>query len=232
MNHQDALREMSVERYLLGELTGEPRDLFEEHLFDCQECTADLTSGVTLLRGVRDELASSPTRSLAKSPARRTSGRFEWLLNPAWLVPALAACLLFLLFQTFVVVPGMRRQLAQVETPSVLHDLVLAGGAARGDKTLKIVAQEHGFFLLSVDIPTSTAHSSYRCSLYAPSGALVWRGDISSEQAKDTVQIHVPAAVTEAGGNRLLIQGVRQDDPSGAKLDDLVTHRFFLELQK
>src|SRR3954462_2654256 len=66
MNHQDALREMSVERYLLGELTGESRDIFEEHLFDCQQCTADLKSGVTLLEGARTELATpSPARASA-----------------------------------------------------------------------------------------------------------------------------------------------------------------------
>ena len=42
MDHRDALREMAVEKYLLGELTGESRDIFENHLFDCEQCAADL----------------------------------------------------------------------------------------------------------------------------------------------------------------------------------------------
>ncbi len=229
MDHGDALREMSVERYLLGELTGESRDLFEEHMFECDLCALDVKSGVTLLEGVRAEevpgLVSNPTR-------RKVAHRFQWLLSPAWMVPALAACLMLIMYQTFVVVPGMRRQVAQVETPAVLNNLVLAGGVARGAKTLRIMAPENGSFLLSVDIPALAMYSSYRCALYSPLGVLVWHGDVSSEQAKDTVQIHVPAAITRAGENTLRIQGIRQNDASGAKLVDLATHTFVLELHK
>jgi hypothetical protein len=230
MNHQDALREMSVERYLLGELTGERREVFEEHLFDCEQCAADLKAGVDLLEGARTELAH-PDR-LATAVRQRPPSRLNWLLSPAWLAPALAACLLVVVYQTFFVIPEIRRQLAQANVPAVLNNLVLAGGTARGGGLLRVVAPENGSFLLSVDIPSSSIYSGYLCSLYSPAGALVWHVRISPQQANDTVQIRVPLASTQAGENTLLIQGERPSEPSGVTLDDLSRHRFILEIQK
>jgi hypothetical protein len=224
MNHQDALREMSAERYLLGELTGEPRELFEDHLFDCPLCAADVTSGVTFLQGARAEL-SAPAK--AKAPSR-----VQRLLSPMWLAPALAASLLAVVYQSAFVEPALKQQLAQADSPAIVSNLVLTGGATRGGSALHVSAPAHGSFLLSVDIPAQSTYSAYVCSLYSPSGALVWHGSVTPQQANDTVLIRVPAAVTSAGENALLVQGVRQGDASGAKLDDLARHTFLLELSK
>lgn len=230
MNHKDAVREMSVERYLLGELTGERREVFEEHLFDCEQCAADLKAGVALLEGARTELAR-PDR-LATPVRQRPLSRLSWLLSPAWLAPALAACLLAVMYQMFFVIPGMKRQLAQANVPAVLSNLVLAGGTARGGGPLRVAAPENGSFLLSVDIPSSSIYSGYVCSLYSPAGTRVWLVRVSPQQANDTVQIRVPVASTQAGENTFLIQGERQNEASGAKLEDLSRHRFILEIQK
>ena len=110
MNHEDAIREMAVEKYLLGELSGDSRNVFEEHLFACQVCTADLDSGVTLLEGMRRELAVSLREGTANG---RTSFLPAWL-SPVWLLPALAACLVLIVYQSTVTLPGMRKQLAEV----------------------------------------------------------------------------------------------------------------------
>ncbi len=223
MDHQDALREMSAERYLLGELTGEPRASFEEHLFGCAECAADVTSGVTFLQGARAELAR---------PVKAAPSRVRQLLSPAWLVPALAASLLAVAYQSAVIEPALRQQLAQADSPAILNNLVLTGGAVRGDSEPHVSAPAHGGFLLSVDIPAQSTYSAYLCTLYSPSGAQVWHGSVTPQQANDTVLIRVPAAVTSAGENTLLVQGVRQLSPSGDKLVDLARHKFKLELSK
>ncbi len=54
MNHQDALQEMAVERYLLGELSGAALDRFEEHLFECPQCATDVRAGATFIDAARD----------------------------------------------------------------------------------------------------------------------------------------------------------------------------------
>jgi len=226
MKHEDTLREMSVERYLLGELTGDSRNSFEEHLFECTECASEVKAGVTLLEGARLELAA--IRREATTPQKAPS-LFGWLLSPVWLAPALAACLALVIYQSAFVVPGMRKQLAESKAPAVLNTLVLTGGAARGETSPRVSAPADGFFLLSVDIPSVAEYSSYVCTLYSPSGKPVWSGKVTLEQAKDAVQIQVPSAVTQAGENTLLVQGVRQGGP-GAKMDILTTNKFTLNI--
>ena len=148
MNHEDAIRDMAVEKYLLGELTGNSRNVFEEHLFECQVCSTDLKSGVTLLEGTRRELAASLREGTANG---RTSFFPAWL-SPVWMLPALAACLAMLVYQSAVVVPDMRKQVAEANAPAVLNTLVLAGGQARGAELQKVTAPKEGSFLLAVDI--------------------------------------------------------------------------------
>jgi len=225
MKHEDTLREMSVERYLLGELTGDSRNTFEEHLFECTECASEVKAGVALLEGARLELAAN--RREATTP--RKASLFGWLLSPVLLAPALAACLALVIYQSAFVVPGIRKQLAESKAPAVLNTLVLTGGAARGESLPRISAPADGFFLLSVDIPSVAEYSSYVCTLYSPSGKPVWSGEVTPDQAKDAVQIQVPSAVTQAGENTLLVQGVRQGG-SGANMDILTTDKFTLNI--
>src|SRR6266404_851366 len=42
MNHDDAIKSLAAERYILDDLDPAERDAFEEHFFDCTECTADV----------------------------------------------------------------------------------------------------------------------------------------------------------------------------------------------
>jgi len=225
MKHEDAIREMAVEKYLLGELTGDSRNAFEEHLFECQLCAADLTSGVTLLEGTRRELAASLREGTA--PAKR-SFLPTWL-NPVWMLPALVACLLLLVYQSVVVVPGMRKQLAETHAPAILNTLVLADGQARGAELPKVTAPKGGSFLLAVDIPASTDYVSYLCALYSPDGRKVWSGNVTSEQARDAVQIKIPSSITKPGENTLVVNGVRPGGPN-AKMDILATDKFLVEI--
>jgi Putative zinc-finger len=235
MNHQDALQEMAVERYLLGELSGEALDRFEEHLFDCPLCVTDLRAGTTFINAARSELRAALVTPEKESPF----GWVSWLLRPSFLAPALAACLLVLGVESFVLLPGMRREIAQVETPSVLNNLVLANAGARGDSVAEIVAPQHGAFLLSVDIPGRSEFTSYLLSLYSPAGAVVWQTKILPQQAIDAVLIHVPTDITKAGLNTLLVQGLSGlssgssgVDGAGGKLEDLARYKFQVNVSK
>ncbi len=66
MEHNEAVQQMAVERYLLDELTPELREAFEEHVFDCQECTLDLRAGVAFVEEAKVQL---PGLVLARSSA-------------------------------------------------------------------------------------------------------------------------------------------------------------------
>jgi hypothetical protein len=229
MNHEDAIREMAVEQYLLGELSGASLDRFEEHLFDCQECAAELKAGSAFLEAARLEFkypGSLPF--VAQKKSKRWSG---WLTAPWVLGPALAVCLLVIAVQTLVLLPRMKHELAQVETPAVVNSVVLASAGARGDSVAKVVAPQHGSFLLSVDIPERSGFKSYECSLYSPEGALEWQTAVSPQQANDTVLIDMPTDKTEAGLNTLVVQGV-QSNAANSSSTDLAKYKFEVDIEQ
>ena len=226
MNHQDALKEMAVERYLLGELQDASLEDFEEHLFECPECAEDVRAGVTFIDAARTELRA-PRR--VPVPAVESKRRWTSWFTSAWiLAPALAACLLVVAFQTFVLQPRMKLELAQAQAPAVLNPLVLANAGARGDSVPEIVAPAHRSFVISLDVPTTGGYSSYQCSLVAPDGALLWQTTISPEQARDALLINMPTDKTREGLNTFLIQGLS----AGGSLEDLTRYRFRVKLQK
>ncbi len=222
MNHQGALQEMSVEKYLLGELSGGARELFEEHLFECPACAADLKAGLQMFEGLRSAAVPIP----AQKPLRQTQ---SWLrfFSPVWVAPALAACLLTIAYQAAVVVPRMRTDLARANMPAVLPGLSLTG-VTRGSDEPKVSAPRGGSFLLNLDIPPVGDYSSYNCLLYSEDGTLLWRVAISPEQARETVQIRVPVSAATPGQNVLKVQGIPAGNSAGTQISAL---NFVLDVQ-
>lgn len=204
MTHDDALRDMMTERYVLGELENGTRDAYEEHLFSCELCAADATAAQMFADGVRQEGRAMAT-SLAEPKRQSWMNR---LFSPWLLGPALACCLLLLVFQVFVARPKMERAVAEAQTPAFLNSLVLAGGSSRGVKAIEVTAPRDGAFLLEVDVPAEAKYTGYRCSLYSPSGDKFWTGDLTAEQASDTVSLRVPVSRTAAGVNALVVEGI------------------------
>src|SRR4030081_1145184 len=99
MNHQEALQEMAVERYLLGELSGASLDSFEEHLLECSDCAMDVKMGGTFIDAVRTEGAVPRT---VAAPCVESARRWtSWFGSPWFRAPALAACVLAFCSQGF-----------------------------------------------------------------------------------------------------------------------------------
>ena len=77
MNHSEAVEMMATERYLLGELSPELREAFEEHYFDCQECALDLRAEAAFVDAAKMQLpnmATAPAASPAAWTAHRETG--------------------------------------------------------------------------------------------------------------------------------------------------------------
>jgi hypothetical protein len=126
----------------------------------------------------------------------------------------------------------MKLEVARAQTPAVLNPLILANAGARGDSVPKVVAPEHGSFVISLDVPTTSGFSSYLCSLHAPDGSLSWQTTISSEQARDALLINMPTDRTKEGLNTLIIQGLPTGGSSSGTLDVLAKYAFQVEIQR
>jgi hypothetical protein len=226
MNHEEAIRDQAVERYLLGELTGDTRERFEEHFFDCAICASDLKDGAMFVDAVRldPRPAGSPTREI-HVVTRRTPA--AWL-RP-WLVPALAASLLTIAYQNTLILPAMRRTVAISQAPSVINNVILANMDARGSDLRKLTAPPHGSFLISVDIPSQAGYASYLCLLYNSSGEKLWQLPITAPQAENTVSLRVPTDKAAAGENELRVLGVAS---TGGTPVEVGRYRFSLQISQ
>jgi hypothetical protein len=224
MNHDEAIREQAVERYLLGELAGDARARFEEHFFDCTLCAADLKAGVAFVDALRVEpqAAVSPQRDIRLVPKRAA---VPWL-RP-WLVPALAASLLVVAYQNIRVLPAMRRAEAVAQAPAVMNNVVLANMDARGGEVAKLAAPALGSFLISVDIPFKNNYSSYLCLLYNASGERLWQVPITAQQAENTVSLRVPTDRAASGTNELRVLGIPS---TGGSPVEVGRYRFSLQI--
>src|SRR5437868_15447715 len=52
MEHQEAIETSAAAGYLLGELTDEERDDFEQHFADCESCFAEVRDGVRFIHAL------------------------------------------------------------------------------------------------------------------------------------------------------------------------------------
>lgn len=226
MNHDEAIREQAVERYLLGELPESDRTRFEEHFFDCVICASDLKAGALFVDALRTapQPAVSSTRDIHLIP-KRTPGAWP----RAWMVPALAASLLVIAYQNILVLPGMRRATAITQTPAVMNNVILANIDARGVDLPKLTAPAHGSFLISVDIPSKAEYTSYLCELHATSGERLWQIPITSQQAENTVSLRVPADRAADGVDELRILGI---PAAGGPPVEVGRYRFSLQISQ
>jgi anti-sigma factor RsiW len=151
MEHNEAIKQMVAERYLLGELTPEQRNAFEEHAFDCPECSLDLRAGAVFIDAAKVELPNlvpaSPAPSVPYSP-RPERKKINWQswLRPAFAGPAFAALLAVVGYQNLSTIPSLRSAANQ---PSVLPSTAFHAGtrAPRTRKSRQIARRELYFRL-------------------------------------------------------------------------------------
>jgi hypothetical protein len=85
MDHQSITTTHAVERYLLDEMSGEERDQFEAHFFDCDACAEDVRLGAMFIANSRAVFAENE-QALKPAQAPVAAKRPWWaaVMRPAW----------------------------------------------------------------------------------------------------------------------------------------------------
>ncbi len=91
MNHEQAVKSLATERYLLGEMADQERSAFEEHYLECPECLEAVTFADEFLSAGAEGAKSRVLEPAAPSWAERLASIFRPVLHPA---PVLALLLL------------------------------------------------------------------------------------------------------------------------------------------
>jgi hypothetical protein len=212
MNHSEAVQMMATERYLLGELSPELREAFEEHYFDCQECALDLRAEAAFVDAAKVQLPNMAT-SPAASPAPRKREWFAWL-RPAMAVPAFALLLIVIGYQNIATIPSLR---SAASSPRLAPWATLHAGTRAGAH-LPVVADRKSGAVLLIDVPNDGAYASFAFDLEDPQGKKFWSQTISAPSetggAAGTLSLLIPGMGLQPGSYTLTISGIT---PQGSR---------------
>jgi hypothetical protein len=203
MDHDLAVKSEACEKYLLGELSPDLRDAYEEHYFSCAECATQLRMAAELVGAGQQIFAQTPAPAVATGTrvVQEPGGWLRWF-RPAIAVPVLATLLLVVGYQNLVLIP----QLKDARAPRVLPMFSLISANTRGETVPAFTTQPNQPVGLYVDVPADAAYSSYAISVQDPSGKTIPLRSLSYAEAQKT-QVVIVNPVKTSGKYTLIISG-------------------------
>lgn len=214
MDHNEAITILAVERYLLNELTPEVRDAFEEHLFDCTQCAADLRAGAAFVREARVQLplldASTPAAGTTIPGARLSARKKNWFfsLQAAFAVPVFATLVGIIGYQNLATIPSLR---SRADEPRLLPWASIHAGTRGGEATVLLMSRTSGGVVL-IDLLEDSRYTSYSFDLLNPKGEQIWtkneEATNSSIVGGGTYSLLIPGYGLQQGKYSLVITGV------------------------
>lgn len=211
MDHKEAVQLQAAEKYVLGELTPDLRDEYEEHFFDCSECALDVKAAAAFVDAGREVLRTERFEGAA-GKVESKSGWFVWL-RPAFAVPAMLILLAVVGYQNLVTLPRLKSEgpagKAQVFNSFPLMGAVRGEGGGLG---AKVQVQKNETFALDFDfVLTEEAKSRgfdhYLGQLQDETGRVVLQVAIPAEKAGQEMHLLVPNGVERAGKYSVAVAG-------------------------
>lgn len=219
MDHSEAIRLGAPEKYLLGELSAQEREQFEEHFFTCLECADDVKSGAVFVDNARAVMREEAAMQTVLKPA--TSRGFAPWFRPAWGMAALVVLAGVISYQNVVTIPHLKET---ADRPQALTSFSLLTAGSRGSAPVIHPPQGQAFGIY-VDIPPTQSFPYY--TLLVKTAKRQYEVQVSAEQAKDTVLIWIPAGALDSGSAELVISG----RPSEGQAVEIARDPFAIEFQ-
>lgn len=201
INHDEAVKSLMAERYLLGELNAIERDAYEEHLFSCDACFEQVKTGTEFVGHLR----RIGTEELRPAPGTGFMVRIITnLRQPA----TLAACALLICVSGISIY--QQRTIAGLRRPQVTPSFFLSDGARAGG-VKELVLPANARFDLNIQLLQSGNFSSYQGQIVDPAGHVKASFPISAEQSRDTIHLLVDSSVLGSGTYSIVVNGFMPD---------------------
>jgi hypothetical protein len=202
MDHEQAMKNLTAERYLLGELTGNELEAYEEHLFTCSACFEQVSLGAEFIGQLRQSGAQEFVPAHAVKPGFVPS-LLASFRQPA---PALAFGLLlcvggFSVYQNSVI--------SRLKGPRPDSPYVLTGIAHGAGDSLQV--SRNGNLSLSVEYAPKGEFVSYNARVLTESGKMKHVLELPSNQPPGMASITVPAEALQPGKYTIIISGRTSD---------------------
>jgi len=223
MDHDLAVESQACEKYLLGELSPELRDAYEEHYFSCRECATQLRIAAEVIGAGQQIFAETPALAVLERTVPELGIWSRWL-RPAFAIPVLAGLLLVVGYQNIVIIPRLKES----QSPRVLPMFSLIAANTRGERTPEFVARPDEPIGLYVDVPADPAYSAYDIRLQDPTGKTTPVRSISYAEAQKT-QVVILNPDTRPGNYVIVISGRAASGAATAAAKELARLQFAIE---
>jgi hypothetical protein len=223
MDHDLAVKSQACEKYLLGELSPELRDAYEEHYFSCAECATQLRIAAEVISAGQQIFAETPAPAVLEHTMPELGIWSRWL-RPAFAIPVLAGLLLAVGYQNLVIIPRLKES----QSPRVLPMFSLIAANTRGERTPQFVARPDEPIGLYVDVPADPAYSAYDIRLQDPTGKTTPVRSISYAEAQKT-QVVILNPDTRPGNYVIVISGRAASGEATAAAKELARLQFAIE---
>ena len=207
MDHNEAMHMQAAEKYVLGELSPSQREEYEEHYFDCGECAVDVKSIAAFADTCREVLRQEAEMARQAMPEPARGGWFAWL-RPAFAVPALAALLLFVVYQNAVTIPKAREAAMQGAVQVFTTPVSLQMANVRGGEEVRIQIHAVDNLPIKFDFTPRQTFGEYVGQLQDEAGKIVFEVKLPGSYANKEVTLVVPAGALKAGKYTLIFSGV------------------------
>jgi hypothetical protein len=223
MNHNEATNIEAGVKYVLGELSLNQREAYEEHYFDCAECAIDVKALATFADTTREVLRQERQAQFANSVVPARSSWFAWL-RPAFAAPAILVLLAVVVYQNTMGVPGKKPDEAQV-----FASYSLMGPSRGAEDGTPIQIHPHEAFALDFDLTTTRTFDHYLCQLQDDAGNAVLQVKLAGEKANREVHLLVPGILRHAGKYSVVVAGAAAGSDSWSQASEISRMHFVVE---
>jgi hypothetical protein len=209
MDHLEAKRLHAAEKYVLGELSADQRDSYEEHYFDCAECAEDVKSTLIFVTAGREVFREDPVPASPVPKPIPARPRWTSWFRPVIAFPAMAALLLAVGYYTLSSKPGI----GVITSPGQIvvsgPSFGLRGGdRLQNEKTIVPIRGTESFQLRFDFVPAQDhVFSSYTGELQDNSSRVLLQFRIPAERLNKEVQLAVPPGLLHPGDYILAVFG-------------------------